>query len=265
MILIHVGLRVFVSRRAILYLDFISLCFYGLACLVMTAAQLAFLRHLTVDSGRKIEELTYTDELTGLANRRHIAKFLTDEFREAQLSKNPLSLLFLDLDKFKPVNDQHGHAAGDLVLRAVAHSLRETVREADFVGRVGGDEFVVVLPDTDSQCASVVAHRTSERIKAISVTVNHTAITELTCSIGISSYPANANTREELIQDADRSMYAAKNSGDGNIVVSITRPAGPEPKAPAGETGQFESQIRRLVDRENNADQPPQPGEHGNV
>ena len=92
MLLAYLAIRVFVlPEEKIGYMDFASLCFYGFASLVMTLAQIGFLRHLTLGAGPKIQELAYVDELTGLGNRRHIAKFLVEEFREAQLSRNPLT------------------------------------------------------------------------------------------------------------------------------------------------------------------------------
>jgi diguanylate cyclase (GGDEF)-like protein len=249
-ILVYLGIRVFVDAKTkITPLDFASLCFFAFACLVLTVAQLGFLRQLTVGAGRRIEEMTYTDDLTGLGNRRHIARFLSDEFREAQLSKNPLSLVYMDLDKFKQINDEHGHNAGDLVLRAVSHALKDSIRDTDFAGRAGGDEFVVILPDTDSQCASVVAHRIADRLSNASIKLKSAQIEGLTASMGITSYPANANTREGLIEDADRSMYAAKNSGHGQTVVSITRPAGPEPRKQASHVTTLASHISEIVDR----------------
>ena len=252
MILAYLALRVFIVPDNIVYVDFVSLCFYGTASLVMTVAQIVFLRHLTLGAGKRLAQLAYTDELTGLGNPRHIAKFLAEEFREAQLSGNPLTVVLLDLDDFKQVNDQHGHKAGDLVLQAVGHALKNTVREADFVGRAGGDEFVLILPDTDSQSASVVAHRIVERINDIAITIHSvsgesTALTGLTASMGISSYPVNANAREALVEDADRTMYAAKNTGKANIVISITRPAGPEPRASVRHITKFATQINGLL------------------
>ena len=263
MILAYLGVRVFIlSHERIEYMDFASLCFYGCASLAMTIAQLAFLRHLTLGAGPKLQKLAYTDELTGLGNRRHIAQFLAEEFREAQLSRNPLSLVAIDLDGFKEINDVHGHKAGDLILRAVGHALQETVRENDFVGRMGGDEFVIILPDTDSQCSSVVAHRLADRLAAIALTIRSDEAEEdrtiegVRASIGISSYPANANSRRALVEDADRTMYVAKNSGTGNIVISIARPARPEPKAPAAAVTQFMTEISEIVDHA-----PDKPGE----
>ena len=256
LIIAYLAIRVFVlTGEKIEYLDFASLCFYGFASLAMTFAQIAFLRHLTLGAGPRIEKLTYADDLTGLGNRRHIAKFLAEEFREAQLSKNPLSLVVMDLDDFKEINDSYGHNVGDLILRAAGHALKETVREADFVGRAGGDEFVLVLPDTDSQCASVVAHRITERLSNITMKVDGDAaagantIRGVRASVGISSYPANANTRRSLIEDADRTMYAAKNSGKGNVVISIARPAGPEPKASPADITAFMTEIGEIIDQ----------------
>ncbi|MFW6158742.1 MAG: GGDEF domain-containing protein [Planctomycetota bacterium] len=228
-----------------------TLGFFGFAALLLTLAQYGLLRQLTVGDGRRIEEMTYTDDLTGTGNRRHIAKFLAEEFREAQLSRNPLSVVFIDIDDFKQINDEYGHQAGDLVLRAAGHAVRESIREEDMVGRAGGDEFVVVLPDTDSQCASVVARRIAERFQGISVTIEGARPIEgITGSMGISSYPTNANTRKGLIDDADRSMYAAKRSGKGTIVVSIARATGPEPRSPTRHVTAFANEIGEIVDRD---------------
>jgi diguanylate cyclase (GGDEF)-like protein len=262
-LLAYLAGRVFFSAETLEYLDFASLCFYGLASLVMTVAQLALLRHLTVRAGRRIEEITYTDELTRLGNRRGIARYLSEEFREAQLSRNPLSLLFIDLDAFKPINDRHSHATGDLVLRAVSHALRESVREADYVGRAGGDEFLILLPDTNSQSASVVAHRIAARLAELAIGTDGDRIEGLTASIGISSYPANAVTRPGLIEDADRAMYAAKRSGRGQIVISITRPAGPEPKASAAEITEISHQLAHVVERGDRDAPRPEEAPHG--
>lgn len=249
LLLSYLGIRVYIRPERIEYLDFFSLCFYGLASLALTIAQVVLFRNLSVGAGRRIDHITHTDDLTGLGNRRHTARFLAEELREAQLSRNPLSVLVMDLDDFKLINDTHGHLAGDLVLRAVGHSLKTTLREADFAGRVGGDEFVVILPDTDSQCASVVAHRIAEQLSIISITLNRAVIRGISASIGISAYPANANTRAGLLADADRTMYAAKKSDKGSIAVSIARAAGPEPRASVGQITTFETQIEQMLDR----------------
>jgi diguanylate cyclase (GGDEF)-like protein len=248
LILAYLAVRAFGPAR-VGYLDFFSLCFYAFASFVMTIAQIVFLRQLTVGAGRRIQEMTYTDELTGLGNRRHIAKFLSEEMREAQLGQNFLSLLFIDLDGFKGINDRHGHKAGDLVLRAVGHALKMSVRDVDLIGRAGGDEFVVILPDTDSQCASVVARRINQRLDSISVTVNGEELKGLSASIGISCYPVNAKSRETLLEDADRSMYAAKSAGNGNVVISIARPPGAEPKTPVRGITTLSSRIETIVTR----------------
>jgi diguanylate cyclase (GGDEF)-like protein len=253
-ILGYLGVRVFVSKSAIQYMDFFSLCFYGLASFVMTIAQVAFLHQLTRGTGREIEAMAHTDELTGLGNRRSAARFISEELHEAQLSHHPLSVLFIDLDGLKGINDQYGHQAGDQVIQAVARVLRRSVREVDMVARLGGDEFVVVLPETESSCSNVVARRITGALDAIRIPVgaeeqSTVEISGLTASIGISAYPANALTREALVRDADRSMYAAKNAGRGNIVISKTRAEGPEPKAAAEQITHFADQLDTIAER----------------
>ena len=248
MIVFYIGLRVFVLPDKIRFIDFITLCSFATACLLMTFAQLHFLRLLVLRSGKRIENMTYTDELTGIGNRRHVARFLDEEFAEAELANHPLSVLFIDLNKFKQINDQRGHAAGDAVLREFATILRASTRDTDFVGRVGGDEFVVILPGTSSEFAAVVAKRIASKAAEAKVNTDSGVVESLSASIGISEFPKNAKTRNALIEDADRTMYAAKFAGS-EILVSTASPDSQIEETERGHVTTLTDQIKNVVER----------------
>jgi diguanylate cyclase (GGDEF)-like protein len=156
-----------------------------------------------------------TDGLTGLYNHRYIHERLAEELARASREHTELSLLFCDLDNFKQFNDRFGHSAGDRALRTVAGIILGCVRSIDLVGRYGGEEFTVVLPEIDSRGTLEVA----ERIRA--AVENTQALSEggsLTVSIGVARYPTDAANKEELIDRADWSMYRAKRAGRNQVV-----------------------------------------------
>lgn len=165
-------------------------------------------RRLTVSrSGRR-------DALTGLPDRGLFLDLLDWELRHARRNGQSLALLFVDLDRFKPVNDLLGHAAGDELLRQVASRLRECLRESDVVGRLGGDEFVVLLPALGARtdAAKVAADVTAALERPFTIEGSQR---ELGASIGIAIYPDDAAGAEELVRRADLAMYRAKHSGRG--------------------------------------------------
>ena len=155
-----------------------------------------------------------TDALTGLYNHRYLHERLSEELLHARELEQPLSVLFCDLDHFKDYNDSNGHSAGDAVLREVAHMIEQSVRTNDIAGRYGGEEFVVLLLETDRETALVVAERVRERIRAAGYTA---AGTPLTMSIGVASYPDDAEHREDLLDKADQAMYLAKRRGRDRV------------------------------------------------
>jgi diguanylate cyclase (GGDEF)-like protein/PAS domain S-box-containing protein len=161
---------------------------------------------------QKVRELANHDPLTGLPNRRLLEDRLEQALRKAKRNHHQVALQFIDLDRFKQVNDTLGHRVGDLLLQAVAQRLCGLVREVDTVSRIGGDEFLVVLPDVESAAAaSEVAKRILESLAQPYLIEGHKLGT--TPSIGISLYPAHGGTAEELIVHADQAMYEAKQSG----------------------------------------------------
>jgi diguanylate cyclase (GGDEF)-like protein len=152
------------------------------------------------------EALAVRDGLTGLANHRHFQEVLANELTRAKRGGQPLSLALLDLDHFKSLNDTFGHPKGDEVLVALARLLEQEVRSIDTVARYGGEEFVLVLVQTHLEGAREVAERIRERVAG-----NHFPVErQVTISIGLASFPADAETKDLLIAKADRALYRAK-------------------------------------------------------
>ncbi len=165
---------------------------------------------------QQIEHQAHYDTLTDLPNRSLFSDRLEQAIRMAHRQHEQLAVLFVDLDKFKPVNDNYGHAIGDILLQQVAQRLRDCLRESDTVGRIGGDEFLVLLPHVESSETSV--HIAEKLLQAIAspFRINRIDI-EISCSIGIALYPTHGNTVLELIQMADQAMYKAKKQ-QGNLI-----------------------------------------------
>ena len=161
----------------------------------------------------EVEHRARTDFLTGLPNHRFFQTTLALELARAQRHDHPLSLLMIDLDYLKQVNDRFGHPSGDLVIRTIAATIRSGCREIDFAARYGGEEFTVILPETPLAGAIQVAERIRERIWA----EEFPRIGNITASVGISSYPVNALTKEDLVRVADQALYVAKNGGRNRV------------------------------------------------
>jgi diguanylate cyclase (GGDEF)-like protein len=155
-----------------------------------------------------------TDGLTGLYNHRYLHERLKEELERAAEQETSVSVLFADLDHFKQYNDDLGHSAGDRVLRAVAQVFEQSVRRVDLAARYGGEEFVAVLIDTDGSGAREVAERIRQAIRVATATPDHG---DLTISIGISSFPHDGVTKEELLDKADWAMYLAKRRGRDRV------------------------------------------------
>ncbi|MGV8939667.1 MAG: PleD family two-component system response regulator [Allorhizobium sp.] len=166
-------------------------------------------------------ELAVTDGLTGLSNRRYLDNHLKILFNRAQARGRPLSICITDIDRFKQVNDIHGHDAGDEVLREFASRIRSTVRGADLACRYGGEEFVVVMPDTPADVAAVVAERLRAMIeeKSFGLRGSETRL-NVTASMGIATIGEGIETPEQLLKQADRALYEAKTSGRNRVVAA---------------------------------------------
>ena len=161
----------------------------------------------------EMEHMARTDFMTGLSNHRFFQETLAAEFIRAQRHNHPLSLLMLDLDHLKQVNDRFGHPAGDAVIRGVAQMIRASCRDFDVAARYGGEEFAVILPETQLAGALMVAERIRERIHFMDIA----GVDRVTASIGVSNFPQNAASKEDLIQAADHALYQAKESGRDRV------------------------------------------------
>lgn len=199
------------SRRKIGYLDFISLQQF--------ASQLA----LTIDNARlfeRVQELSHYDELTKLPVRRYFNEKFAEEIYRSKRFGLSLSLIIMDIDWFKQINDKHGHQIGDWALKAVSKVIRSSLRQTDVPCRFGGDEMMIMLPRTNSEEAKVIARRLKERIGEITLPDRNSLEPEhLSISQGISSYPADASNANELLEKADQALYVVKQHGRGDFAV----------------------------------------------
>jgi diguanylate cyclase (GGDEF)-like protein len=170
---------------------------------------------------QRTEQLTITDDLTKLFNSRYMNLYIGREIKRCKRHGIPLSVIFLDLDGFKGINDQYGHLAGSGTLAEVGGILAEEVRESDILARYGGDEFVVVLPETPPAGALVIAERLRRAIEEHSFLGSQGLSAHISASFGISSYPDHALTPEGLIQKADQAMYRVKERDKNGIEVAV--------------------------------------------
>lgn len=173
------------------------------------------------------ERLSQTDDLTKLHNARYLRQFLLNEIRRARRYGSSVAALFLDLDDFKRVNDAHGHLVGSHVLMEMAAVILSSIRDTDAVARYGGDEFVIVLPDTQIELAGTVAGRIREKIAQHHFSGGRNLKLSLTASFGVAAFPEHASSPQQLIACADTAMYEAKAANKNCIrfSVSLNRPA----------------------------------------
>jgi len=169
---------------------------------------------------QRIHELTITDDCTDLYNVRHLNFVLDTEIYRSNRYQYEFSLIFLDLDHFKEVNDTHGHLVGSKLLREMAELIRGSLRLIDYAFRYGGDEFVILLPQTGKESANVVARRLHERVNEKKFMAEEGLNLHLTASFGLATYPPDATTKPEMIRLADEAMYLAKNTSRNSIAVA---------------------------------------------
>ncbi len=165
---------------------------------------------------KQLKEASTTDGLTGLYNHRAFIERLEQEFRRAQRYGSELSVMMIDLDGFKQINDSYGHLVGDEVLRKVAEIFKKQMRASDFIARYGGDEFAVILPETSKNEAFAVAEKIKRAFEREAIRVNHQTMS-IRFSVGISSYRSDMKSFYDLIEEADRAMYLAKEKGKNRI------------------------------------------------
>src|SRR3954471_16615728 len=194
-----------------------------------TDSEMFFLRAIcdyaaiAIDNARSVEriqELTITDDCTGLYNARHLYKTLESEVYRSQRFSYEFSVVFIDLDHFKQVNDVHGHLIGSRLLSEIGYRVKACLRLIDYAFRYGGDEFVVVLPQTSKEQGVVVAKRLRETIRSMPFEMEGNVSLTIKASIGLATYPEDAKSAHEIIRQADEMMYMVKNNTRDNIAIA---------------------------------------------
>ena len=185
--------------------------------ILMTLADYAAIALENAQYFNKIKELTITDDVTGLYNSRYLYDYLDQEMRRSQRYEMELSIIFLDLDYFKNVNDTYGHLVGSRLLREIAKVILTCLRDVDIAVRYGGDEFVVILPSTPKKKAVLVAERIRDYMKNTVFLQSQGLKIRQTASFGVASFPKDANNKLDLIRQADNAMYHIKNSSRDGI------------------------------------------------
>jgi diguanylate cyclase (GGDEF)-like protein len=200
---------IFVSTQAVAY--------FGLAALLQSYSGqiLQTLKQLQSQT-EQLTEIALTDQLTSLPNRRHLIEQLEREFTRAHRYRRPLSLIYLDLDGFKEINDRFGHLFGDEILRGAAISMRAVLRSADLLARIGGDEFSVLLPETKLEGGRRVANKLRKALTAYSQRLDP-VIPQLSFSAGVGQLRDGDQTIDDLLARADEAQYRAKDAGKGQI------------------------------------------------
>jgi two-component system, cell cycle response regulator len=164
-------------------------------------------------------EMAITDPLTGLYNRRYMENHLSALVEQASARGKPLTALVVDIDYFKAINDTHGHDAGDDVLREFAARIKKSIRGTDLACRFGGEEFVIIMPETDMAIATIVAERLRRRIASEAFTIQQGAgAISVTISIGIATLDAADDTANTILKRADQALYRAKRDGRNRVV-----------------------------------------------
>ena len=161
----------------------------------------------------KLQTLATTDELTGLTNRRHFFEIAKRELARAARYNKPASVLMLDIDYFKQVNDQSGHAAGDILLQKFAQHCLSLIRPQDCLSRLGGEEFSILLPETNLEQAWILGERLRQSLEHAHFTIAPDTTTTITCSIGVAQKLETDENFEALLSRADAALYVAKNNG----------------------------------------------------
>ena len=168
----------------------------------------------------ELEQMALTDYLTNLYNRRYFMQHGAEEIKRANRNKQPLALLMLDIDDFKNVNDRCGHEAGDWALQQVAAALKASLRDTDIIGRLGGEEFGILLPNTPLHAAALLAERIRQSIAYMLLQMPEGAlISSITVSVGAAAFTDATTSIDDLLRNADTAMYRAKNSGRNRVEV----------------------------------------------
>lgn len=200
-------------------LQTIGLCTIMGGSILLCGVQWLCLRQTTMTSRRKIEQMTFVDALTNVYNYRYLDRRLDEEIRIAKRFGTTLSVVYMDMDGFKRVNDECGHKAGNVVLSELGAILRVGARTTDLVGRMGGDEFLLILPNTNRDEAQIVSERLRKRIEARVFDFDGRKVDYVRASMGVATFPYDTQDKESLITAADRAMYRAKQTGGNRVCI----------------------------------------------
>jgi diguanylate cyclase (GGDEF)-like protein len=194
----------------------ISIIFFGITTTVLLVWLIYFfmaqLIEKLAEARNRIESIAITDDLTGIFNRRHILSRFAEEFEKVKRLKTNLSCILADIDQFKSVNDTHGHLAGDEVLKEISRRIRNTIRAYDILGRYGGEEFLILLPNSDLEDAKNLAERIRVHVKDSPIISS-----KITISLGVTAMQAQDQTIDDIIKRADERLYRAKKSGRDRV------------------------------------------------
>jgi two-component system cell cycle response regulator len=174
-----------------------------------------------------LRQLATRDELTGIANRREYDRILLEEEERASRFGQPLGLVVIDIDRFKAINDTYGHIVGDAVLVEAARRISSAIRTVDRVARIGGEEFALILVQTDMESALVVARRAIAAVALVPIKAAKGLPLAVTASAGVAAIPTDGSSARELFAAADRALYAAKAAGRNRAVAASQAPRGP--------------------------------------
>lgn len=201
-------------------LSFVTLRFRRMAAALRAEiARHAQTEQQLIERNKELLQLASTDLLTGLLNRRAVMQQALSELRRAKRYQKDLAVLMLDIDHFKQINDQYGHAAGDKVLRDFAVLCQQSIRDTDLLGRYGGEEFILVLPEVDLQTAILSAERIRMTVSQHHFTLTDNTALQLSCSIGIAMYLPERDDLDKLLLRADQALYQAKHQGRNRCAV----------------------------------------------
>ncbi|MBM3246044.1 MAG: diguanylate cyclase [Candidatus Omnitrophica bacterium] len=167
---------------------------------------------------QKVQDLAITDSLTGIFSRRYLLERFKEELERSKKFKYNLSFLMIDIDRFKEYNDRYGHLVGDAILREASGAIKESIRQIDLIGRYGGEEFCVILNETDKYGARFVAERIRQAIEARDIRVYDEGL-RITVSIGVAIFPQDAKDIEMLTDKADLALYRAKEAGRNRVCI----------------------------------------------
>ncbi len=168
---------------------------------------------------KELQKISITDGLTGLYNRKHIMELFSREIVRAIRYKHPLAVLIVDIDHFKKINDTYGHLTGDAVIRQLAGTFTRSVRDCDYVGRYGGEEFLIILPDSGVQSGLGAAERIRQNVSELRISREDKALS-VTVSVGVAGYPDYGEDMESIINKADAALYRAKEKGRNRVITS---------------------------------------------